>query len=93
MTHKPGDQVKIITKDEEFVGILMPRPELLDKEETIIKLESGYNMGIDNKKIKETQLIKHYTSPKELKKEIKQKKGLPNISLFAKGSMENPSGE
>jgi glutamyl-tRNA(Gln) amidotransferase subunit D len=85
MTHKPGDQVKIITKDEEFVGILMPRPELLDKEETIIKLESGYNMGIDNKKIKETQLIKHYTSPKELKKEIKQKKGLPNISFLSTG--------
>ena len=40
---KEGDIVKITTKDEEFQGILMPRPDLLDKNITVIygKNEAG----------------------------------------------------
>ena len=55
---KSGDSVKVITEKEEFEGILMPRPEILDKDVTIIKLDNGYNIGIDNKKIKEIKNIK-----------------------------------
>jgi glutamyl-tRNA(Gln) amidotransferase subunit D len=80
-----GDNVKIITKDEEFEGILMPRPDILYKDITVVKLGSGYNIGIENKKIKEIKLIKKYTPKKEIKSKIKIKKGLPNVTILSTG--------
>ena len=46
---KSGDKVKIITEKEEFEGILMPRPDLLEKGFTVVKLDNGYNIGIEDK--------------------------------------------
>ena len=85
VTANPGDQVKIITKDEEFEGILMPRPDLLEENITVVKLDTGYNIGIENKKIKEIKNIKNYSSKKETKTKIKAKKGLPNVSILSTG--------
>ena len=45
---EPGDLIEVKTKDETVKGILMPS----NKKTTFIKLDSGYNIGIDNKKIK-----------------------------------------
>ena len=50
----PGDNVRVITKDEEFEGILMPNES---KESVIIKLDSGYNIGIEEKKIEKIKKI------------------------------------
>ena len=47
MQPKPGDRVKLITKDEIKEGILMPNEET---SSIVIKLDNGYNVGIDNKK-------------------------------------------
>ena len=68
---KPGDKVKIITEKEEFEGILMPRPEILDKDITVLKLDSGYNIGINKEKIKEIKLIETYKPQQEKKEQIK----------------------
>ena len=57
MLHKPGDRVIVLTESEQFEGVLMPRPEILDKEVTVVKLDNGYNIGIDNKKIKKIEII------------------------------------
>ena len=81
----PGDNVKIITKDEEFEGILMPRPEILDKDITVVKLDSGYNIGINNKKIKDIKLVKKYSPKKEVKTKLKPKKDLPNVTVLSTG--------
>ena len=52
----PGDKIKVKTKDEEITGIVMPSSE--DKKDfLIIKLDSGYNIGIEKKKIIETKVI------------------------------------
>jgi len=85
MNYNPGDKVKIITESEEFEGILMPRPEILDKDITVVKLDSGYNIGIDNKKVKKIELLKKYTVKKSVKKEIKVKKDLPNVTILSTG--------
>ena len=82
---KEGDLVKVVTKDEEFEGILMPRPDILDKDVTVVKLGSGYNIGIDNKKIKEIKLVKKYEPKKESKSKLKPKKGLPNVTVLSTG--------
>ena len=50
MKPKAGDKVKVITQDDEFEGILMPNEET---DSIVIKLDSGYNIGISQKKVKE----------------------------------------
>jgi glutamyl-tRNA(Gln) amidotransferase subunit D len=82
---KSGDKVKIITEKEEFEGILMPRPELLEKGFTVIKLDNGYNIGIEDKKIKEIKLIEKYTQKKEKKIKIPFNKNLPTVSILSTG--------
>lgn len=41
-----GDRVKITTKQNTYEGIVMPRPELADKEHVVLKLDNGYNVGV-----------------------------------------------
>ena len=54
-----GDTVKVIAKDGVYEGILMPRPEILEKGYTVIKLDNGYNVGIVfNKNINKITKIK-----------------------------------
>jgi len=82
---KTGDKVKVLTEKEEFVGILMPRPDILDENITVVKLDNGYNIGIENKKIKDIKLIEKYKPKKEKKKKIKKKDYLPNITILSAG--------
>ncbi|RMF55812.1 Glu-tRNA(Gln) amidotransferase GatDE subunit D [Candidatus Woesearchaeota archaeon] len=85
MKPKPGDLVKVISKDEEFEGVLLERPEILDKNITVLKLDSGYNIGIDNKKIKKIEVKKAYAPKKESKEKLKPKKGLPTVAILSTG--------
>ncbi len=79
---KPGDKVKIICEKEEYLGILVDKK----KDTTVVKLDNGYNIGVENKKIKKIEVVE---KGKEL--EIKysakadKKKGLPNISILHTG--------
>lgn len=70
MQAKPGDRIKVITKDEIKEGILMPNQET---SAVVIKLDNGYNIGIDNKKIKEIKVMEKYTA-----RETSQKKDIKN---------------
>ncbi len=47
-----GDTIAIKTSDNEFTGILMPRYESADKNHIVIKLRSGYNVGIGTEKVR-----------------------------------------
>ncbi len=82
---KPGDSVRIITETEEFSGILMPRPEILDRNVTVLKLENGYNIGIDNSKIKKIEVTERYEAKKPAKHALKEKTGLPNVTIISTG--------
>ena len=85
MTAKEGDAVKIVTEDAEYEGILMPRPELLEKGITVVKLDNGYNIGIEEKKIKKIEVKEKY-KPKEAKKaKIPANKNLPTVSVLSTG--------
>jgi glutamyl-tRNA(Gln) amidotransferase subunit D len=46
-----GDTIIIKTHNSEFTGILMPRYESADENHIVIKLKSGYNVGIELGKI------------------------------------------
>jgi len=83
MTAKPGDRVKVITTDEIREGILIPNEET---DSVVIKLDNGYNIGIDKKKVKEIKLIEKYKekdthSEKHTKKDSKK----PTIAILHTG--------
>ncbi len=85
MTAKPGDRIKVICKDAEYEGILMPRPEILEKGITVVKLDTGYNVGIEDKKIEKTEVLSKHKSAKPEKKEMPHKKGLKTITILSLG--------
>jgi glutamyl-tRNA(Gln) amidotransferase subunit D len=82
---KPGDLVQITTDKEILKGILMPRPELLKENITVLKLDNGYNIGIEQDKIKQIKTIKGYTPIKPKKIQHKQDKSLPNVAILSTG--------
>ena len=51
-----GDQVKVHTKEQVYEGIMLPRPDIFDREHTVIKLDNGYNIGIENTNIKKIEM-------------------------------------
>jgi hypothetical protein len=81
----PGDSVKVHLHDEIVIGTLLPRSKLLDeragKEILVLKLENGYNIGIDTKKIKKIELVKAY-KPKT-KKSIKAVHDAKNLTFLS----------
>jgi len=78
----PGDKVKIVKKDGSEEGIFVKE----DKDTVFLKLGSGYNVGIDKKKIKKIDLVEKGKGLNiKHAKETKNKKGLPTISILHTG--------
>jgi glutamyl-tRNA(Gln) amidotransferase subunit D len=49
----PGDWVVVVTHTgDTFQGTLMPRYASMDKKHVVLKLKSGYNLGISSSKVK-----------------------------------------
>jgi len=82
---KIGDTVKITTRDGEFEGTLLPRSALLSNDINVLKLESGYNIGVDAKKIKKTQLVKKNEQKKPANPKLKKRKDLPTVAILSTG--------
>ncbi|MBI3027629.1 Glu-tRNA(Gln) amidotransferase subunit GatD [Candidatus Woesearchaeota archaeon] len=85
MKSEYGDIVKVHTDEQTYEGILMPRPDIFEKDHTIIKLGNGYNIGIQNDKIIKIEVIKKYEKKKEEKTKLSHKKGLPTVSILSFG--------
>jgi glutamyl-tRNA(Gln) amidotransferase subunit D len=97
---KLGDSVIIETSNETHVGILIPRYEYADLNHLVLKLKSGYNIGINLEKIKSIKKITEKLEPTK-KSEIDYKykdnfshrntdqnfsrTKLPNLSLVSTG--------
>ncbi len=80
---RAGDKIEVTTVDGTFVGIVMPNE---GAETLFIKLSSGYNIGIDKKKIKEIKVLeKAREEKKEKVLEIKENKKLPTIAILHTG--------
>lgn len=78
---KAGDRVKVVTADESIEGVLMPE----EKEFVVLKLDTGYNMGIDKKRVREIHVVKEYREQKAEAPKAEQKKGLPTITILHTG--------
>ncbi|MBW2972003.1 Glu-tRNA(Gln) amidotransferase subunit GatD [Candidatus Woesearchaeota archaeon] len=82
MEPKAGDKVKVLCDKEEYRGILIDRK----KDVTVVKLDNGYNVGIENSRIKKLELVSR-GKEMEIKysKKAEPKKGLPKISILHTG--------
>ncbi|HET6517035.1 MAG TPA: Glu-tRNA(Gln) amidotransferase subunit GatD [Nitrosopumilaceae archaeon] len=81
---KVGDSVKILA-DLTYFGILMPRYESTDDEHIVLKLKSGYNVGLEISKIKKIELISEKESKKETIQKIEKNSSLPKVLLLSTG--------
>lgn len=77
----PGDKVKLITKDREFEGWIL---ESYNPEVVLLKLKSGYNIGLREEDIINIKVLE---KSKETKREVKLEKNpkLPNIGIIITG--------
>lgn len=80
---KVGDHVAVVTANETVEGVLMPE----DKNYVVVKLSSGYNIGIDKKRVKEMKLVSAHTpaEKKETATRLTHKAGLPTITILHTG--------
>ncbi len=76
------EKVRVITKDEEFIGIKMPDSI---NNKIVLKLNSGYNIGIDKKKVKNIKILEKVKVKKSSNKKIKQNKNLDSIIILHTG--------
>jgi len=76
-----GDKVLLATVKEEIEGMLL---ESSDSEIYLIKLKSGYNIGIKKEDVVNIEVLEKSKEKKE-KIELKQKKNLPNVDLIITG--------
>jgi len=79
-----GDSVKI-QSDITYSGIIMPRYEHSDDKHIVLKLNSGYNIGLEIAKIEKVE--KNQSTKKIIEKDEKIEKvaGLPKILLLSTG--------
>ena len=83
---KIGDFIKIVTKTTEYSGNILPRYEYSNEEFIVIKMSSGYNIGIDSNSIMSIKKIKSGEEPKfnaPTKPDVKET--LPKISILGTG--------
>lgn len=78
--------VKIITYEGKFEGIILPRSETADDLHIVIKIKVGYNFGIAVEKIKNIEVLgrkeAHYKIPE---KEFPYHPDRPRVKLFGTG--------
>ena len=83
MTAKAGDRVKVIADNDIKEGILMPNEET---DSVVIKLDNGYNVGIDKKKVKEIKVVEKYKEKEESTgKKPKKDSKKPTIAILHTG--------
>lgn len=79
-------EVKLETTDGVFDGIILPRSETADDQHIVLKLPSGYNIGLRANKVIKIDIlgrkIAHYKIPE---KEFPYNPKLPRVKLFGTG--------
>ena len=81
-----GDIIRITKDKETYEGILIPRSEYGDEKHVVIKIKSGYNIGIHITPTAQIEKIGEGTKPKFKPPPLpKQKSSLPKVSVISTG--------
>lgn len=81
LNFNPGDQVRLRLAKEELSGTII---ESHDNSIVLLKLSSGYNVGIAKENILSSRILKKF-SPQEKKHELQTNKNLPKIGFIMTG--------
>ena len=79
-----GDSVKILA-DLTYLGIIMPRYEHSDDKHLVLKLKSGYNIGLEIEKIERVEKVSSPEKSIEKKESLEKNPALPKILLLSTG--------
>ncbi len=84
---KIGDMVKVESDGLEYKGVLMPRTELGDPKHLVIKLSSGYNVGVLVGRGTKLSPLEQRELPRLgiPKIELKHDPGKPNVTIVGTG--------
>src|SRR3989338_3075928 len=77
-----GDLVELKTKEKVYRGRFVPS---LDKNVFVLKLENGYNVGIEKKKVLSSKVIESFKETSISLPKIESKSGLRKISILHTG--------
>ena len=78
----PGDRVRIVTLDDTIEGVLLPS----SGDVLLVKLESGYNVGVESKHIRKVILLEaKKESAVSRKAEAAEQQNLPTIAILHTG--------
>ncbi|MBE0636888.1 MAG: Glu-tRNA(Gln) amidotransferase GatDE subunit D, partial [Bacteroidales bacterium] len=76
-------QAKVNTTRGPFAGTILPRSENDDDQHIVMKIPTGYNIGIDIKTILEMEETGYKKANYKIpEKEFPYTKNLPNVKLF-----------
>lgn len=81
-TLEVGDKVEIHGKERDWIGFVL---ESYDSSVVLLKLESGYNIGIPENDILNVKVIEKVKKVEKAKREAKIDEKLPNIALIITG--------
>lgn len=79
-----GDSIKILA-DLTYLGIVMPRYEHSDDKHLVLKLKSGYNIGLEIEKIKKIEALSSYKKNIEKAERLEKNPSLPKVLLLSTG--------
>src|SRR5713101_4589792 len=80
-----GDVLEIQVHGDSFKGTLVPRYEHNDDKHIVIKLKSGYNVGISVEKVSKVVRLAKGEAPKFVAPKMAASKGLPEVSILGTG--------
>lgn len=79
-----GDRIRVKKGDRTFEGLLMPRSELGDENHIVLKLDTGYNIGVNVRRI-EVKRVKKAAPTKKTKEHVVKSKDLPDVTIIGTG--------
>ena len=80
-----GYKLSVETDGKTYVGTLMPHHEFSAPDIIVLKMKSGYNVGIRVGKDTVIQIVDRPVARKKTDAEIEEKKGLPTLVLIGTG--------
>ena len=78
---KEGDLIEVRVNSDILKGIMMPST----RSTLVLKLENGYNIGIETRKIKSIKLVKKLEKKEKILEKIEPEKNLKNILILHTG--------
>ena len=80
-----GDVLEVWVGDQRITGTLVPRYEHNDDTHVVVKLRSGYNVGISTDRIAKVVRLSGGEAPKFVAPKTAASEGLPKVSILGTG--------